>query len=119
MPEVRRCHHALLQNLLRIVLAPLKFVAHHGHFGIQELFFDPHLHHAVRFQAKRPLEIVVARIDGFKIVGAIVIRGPVPLRAVIGELFLDASAVGGQDEVHVLQQMSHPCLAVSFKSRAH
>ena len=61
---------------------------------------------------------VVAGGHGLEIVGAVVVRGAVPLRAVVGQFLLDVAVVGRADEVHMLEQMRHAGLAVSFKARA-
>ena len=45
---------ALVEHARRVVLAHLELVAHHGHFGIEQLLFDAHVGHPVGFQLRWP-----------------------------------------------------------------
>ena len=104
----------LHQNLARLVLAGLELVADHGHLGIEKLLLDARIDHAVGFQFQRPAQVFVAGVEGLEIVGAVVIRGAVHFGAMVGQLLLDIGPRLGLDEVHVLQQVGHAGLAISF-----
>ena len=78
VPEVSGRDHALFQNRSGVVLAPLEFIAHHGHLGIEQRLFNPHVHHAFGFEPQRPFEVVVGRGDGLEVIGAVVVGGAVP-----------------------------------------
>ena len=118
MPEVSSSHHALFQDPLRAVFTALKLIADHRHFGIEQRLFHLHIDHAVGFQAQGPFEVVVAGSHGFEVVGAVIRGGAVPLRAMVNNFFLDLASVGGLDKIHVLQQVGHPSLAITFVARA-
>ena len=48
--------------------------------------------HAVGFQPQRPAQVLVAGVDGFEVIGAVVIRGAVHFGAVVGQFLLDVGA---------------------------
>ena len=58
VPEVGELLHALEQHARRVVLAHLELVAHHRHLAVEVLFATTkRVHHAVGFQAERPVEV--------------------------------------------------------------
>ena len=118
VPEVGGGHDALFEDVLCVVLATFELVAHHGHLGIEQRLFHSHVDHALGFQSQRPPKIRVAGGHGLEIVGAVVVRGAVPLRAVVGQFLLDVAVIGRANEVHMLEQMRHSGFAVSLKARA-
>ena len=119
VPEVRRRRDALAQDRRRIVLAALELVADDGHLGVEDLLGELDVHHAIRLEAERPLQVVVRRRDGLVVVRPVVRGRAVPAGGVRDDLVLDLPAVGRLDEVHVLQQVRHAGLAVAFVPRAH
>ena len=118
VPEVGRRDDALLEDVLGVVLAALELVAHDGHLGVEQRLLHPHVDHALGFESERPPEVLVAGRDGLEIVGAVVVRAAVPLRAVVGQFLLDVAVVRRADEVQVLEQMRHAGLAVALEARA-
>ncbi len=118
VPEVRRRGDALAKDRRRVVLAPLEFVSDDGHLSVQDLLGELDVHHPVRFEAERPLQVLVRRRHGLVIIRPVVRGRAVPARGVRDDLVLDLPAVGGLDEIHVLQQMRHAGLAIAFMPRA-
>ena len=105
---------ALVEDAVGTVLAHFELVADHRHLGVEQRLFDLHAGHALGFEPQRPLEIGVARGDGFVVVGAVVGGGAVEIGAVVGELLLDVAAGLGLLEQHVLEQVRHAGLAVTL-----
>jgi hypothetical protein len=95
VPDVGGGGHALAEDGGGLILAALQFVAHHGHFGVENLLVELDVDHAVGFQAEGPLQILVTGAEGLVVVGAVVGGGAVPVRSVRGDFVLDMASVGG------------------------
>ena len=67
---------------MRLVLAHLELVAHHGHFAVEILLLDEGIDHAVGFEIERPAQVFLGGIEGFVVVGAVPGSGAVGPRAV-------------------------------------
>ena len=61
----------LVQHSHGVVLAHLEFVTDHREFLVEILFLDEGIHHAVRFQVERPLQVLVGGFKCFEVIGAI------------------------------------------------
>src|ERR1051326_5336007 len=113
MPKIGGGFHAFAQHALRAVFAALEFVAYDGHFGVEDLFGEFDVHHAVGFEAECPLQIFIGGGNGFVIIGAVGRGGPVPGGAAAYDFVFDLAAVGGLDEVHVFEEVGHAGLTVA------
>ena len=102
-----------------VVFIALEFVAHDGHFAIEILAGDEGVDHAVGFHFQGPAQIFGGGVEGFEVIGAVVIGGGVFVDRAVGvELREDFAVVRGALEHHVLQQMGHAGFAVAFLPRA-
>ena len=61
--------HLLHEHVVRIVLAALVLVAHHGHFGLPVGLVQPQMAHAVGFDGDIALQAFAA--DGREVIGAV------------------------------------------------
>ncbi len=116
MPGVRGFKGALHQHALGAVLAHFEFVAHHGHFFIEQRLLDPAVDHAVGFQLECELKVLVGGVERLEEVGAVPGGGAVHFGAVVLEFLFDVFAGLGLEEQHVLQQVRHTSLAVAFQA---
>ena len=117
VPEVPGGHHALEQHPERRILARLELIAHDAELLLELVGADVGVHEPVGLEIERPVQVRVGRGDGLEVVGAVVPRGPVPLRAVVAQLLGHVLVSGRALEDHVLEQVRHPGLAVPFVAR--
>ena len=61
----------------------LELVAHHGHLAVEVLLAHERVHHAVGFQAERPVQVVLGGGQRLEVVGAVVGGGAVEARAAL------------------------------------
>jgi PleD family two-component response regulator len=104
----------LVQHSHGVVLTHLEFVADHRKLLVEVFFLDEGIHHAVRFQVERPLQVLVGGFKCFEVIGAIEAGGAVPLAAVLGNLLHDIGVFRAALKQHVLQQVRHAAFAVAF-----
>ena len=111
---VGRSHRPLQCHPHGAVLTHLELVPHNGEFFVQIFFLNEGVHHPVRFEVQSPLQILVGRLEGLEVVGAIPRRCPVRARAVFGQFLRDIRVLRAALEHHVLQEMCHAALAGTF-----
>ena len=114
MPIVRGRQDPLLQDALRAVLARLPLVPDDRHLGLEILRGDERVHHAVRFEIERPLEVLVGGGKRLEVVRAVEPRRAVGKRAVLVQFLRDVRVVRGPLEHQVFEEMGHARLAVSL-----
>ncbi len=114
MPAVSRSHHPLHQYGKGIVFRTLKFVAHHRHFAVQILSGDKRVNHPIRFQAQRPVDVVVGGSKGLVVISAIDPGGAVGFGAAGAHLGGYVWMVLAAFEQQVLKQMRHAGFAIIF-----
>ena len=120
--HIRRRRHLLHQYVVRIVLAALVFVAHHGHFRLTVRLVQPQLAHAIGLDGNIALEVLLA--DGGEVIGTVHARAGVELTAYALQILLDAVALGIVEgiaalEHHVLKDVRRARHAGHFVARAH
>ena len=118
VPVVGHRFNSLHQHARRRVLASLEFVAHHGHLRIQVLLLDEAVHHAVGLEVNGELQVLVRGRQGLEIVHPIQRGAAIERRAVVLEGLRHVGVIRRALEDHVLQQMRHARLAVTFLTRA-
>ncbi len=118
VPLVGGRHHALVEDVLRRVLAALELVAHHRHLGGQVFVADEAVDEPVGFEVEGEVEVVVRGVEGLEVVGAVERGGGVELGAVVAQVFRDLRVFRRALEVHVFEQVGHAGLAVALHARS-
>ena len=77
MPVKKHRLHAFEQHTRGIIFTHLKLVSHDRHFGIKVAFGDKGIGHGVGHPTQRPVEVILNRIKGDKIIRAVQPRGAV------------------------------------------
>ena len=108
-----------------IVLAGLKFIAHHGHLAAlavlapQRLRREVAVLHAIRFEVQGLAEVLLRGREGDVVVGAVEGGGAVEVPAQLVEQLGYVGVLGRALEDHVLQQVRHARLAIVLVAAAH
>ena len=103
VPQESSCFHPFLQNTARTIFATFEFVAHNCHFGVQNCFLHFGIHHPVRFQRKRPAEVLGGCGESLKVVGAIRRCAAIPTGAMACDFLLNVTPIGSLHEQQMLQ----------------
>ena len=110
--HVRRRGDFLDQYVIRIVLATLVFVAHHGHFCLTIRFVQPQVTHPIRFDGEVPLQALAAH--GSEVMRTIDRSAGVELTAHPLKKLLDAVAFG---IIEILAALEHQVLENMGRTR--
>ncbi len=117
VPFISDCHHPLLENVLRVVLAHLELIANDGHFREQIFALHVAIDQPIRFELDAEFQVLVARGHGLVIVRSIHPCRAVETCPVIAQRSRHIRESWRAFEEHVFEQMRHAGFAIAFKSR--
>ena len=118
MPFERRRHHPLHQHPLRIVLAPLEFIPHHGHFRLEVRFGHMAVDHPVGFEPQGKFEVFGRGGQCLVVVRPIEPGGSIELGTPFFHRRRDIGMRWRPFEEHVFEEVGHPRLPVALMAGA-